>query len=498
MKCPNCGAQIPEGSSQCPHCDGDFAAQKENSQEQQEVIYQNSAAGTAVETDENTEKPVAPIAPPPVQPQKKKKKGYGCLLGIIVSVIGAVIAMIMIAVMIMAVIFGSSESQTESEPSEEINTYLQGSEDEEMIAWVKKGSPYLIPDITYEEAYENFFGNPTWRYFDADDGSEVVEFAGECTYNDEPAEIYIQFVLDPDDDSFEMHYANLEVEGEQVEMDGIILLQLIYNPFSEYAENIRKEPLSEDIERQFDEAYWEILGLEQEQGKEQQQEQEQKDTYADETNDVPENPYMDSVLLWKSFYEPLTEEDLSGLSADELRIARNEIYAAYGRQFSSNDLQNYFAGKSWYEGNIPASQFSDSVLTEIQKDNIALISSYENGGSGDYSSRGLTFNDPYAIPQRNGTYLYKNIDPNDTSLGAEYLQLTVSRTGVRCILYDTESARGNASGYDGLESINDQEYHTDEDGGVSIIFDDYGKYATVIFPWGNEPKYVFERAEFQQ
>ena len=40
------------------------------------------------------------------------------------------------------------------------------------------------------------------------------------------------------------------------------------------------------------------------------------------------NPYEDSVLLWKSLYEPLDITDLTGLTPLELRIARNEIYAA--------------------------------------------------------------------------------------------------------------------------------------------------------------------------
>ena len=65
------------------------------------------------------------------------------------------------------------------------------------------------------------------------------------------------------------------------------------------------------------------------------------------------------------------------MSADELRVARNEIYAAYGRQFSSADLKAYFEGKSWYSGRVPADQFSDDILTEVQKNNVALISSYE-------------------------------------------------------------------------------------------------------------------------
>lgn len=99
------------------------------------------------------------------------------------------------------------------------------------------------------------------------------------------------------------------------------------------------------------------------------------------------NYYSDSILLWKSYYEPLTGEDFAGLSKDELKIARNEIYAAYGRIFSSQDLMNYFNSKSWYSGTVPADQFNDSVLTDVQKKNIEMIQLYEDlAGQEDFST----------------------------------------------------------------------------------------------------------------
>ena len=45
----------------------------------------------------------------------------------------------------------------------------------------------------------------------------------------------------------------------------------------------------------------------------------------------------------------LTEEDVTGLSEEEIRIALNEIYARHGRIFQSEDLNAYFASRSWYE-----------------------------------------------------------------------------------------------------------------------------------------------------
>ena len=72
----------------------------------------------------------------------------------------------------------------------------------------------------------------------------------------------------------------------------------------------------------------------------------------------------------------LTESDINGKSAEELRIAKNEIYARHGRIFISEDLREYFESKSWYQGYIPADQFNESFFNEIEKENIIFIQRY--------------------------------------------------------------------------------------------------------------------------
>ena len=75
---------------------------------------------------------------------------------------------------------------------------------------------------------------------------------------------------------------------------------------------------------------------------------------------------------------PLSASDLYGLSKDQLRIARNEIYARHGRMFNDASLQAYFNSKSWYRGTIAPSNFrDDSMLTKLERDNIKLIQSFE-------------------------------------------------------------------------------------------------------------------------
>jgi hypothetical protein len=73
----------------------------------------------------------------------------------------------------------------------------------------------------------------------------------------------------------------------------------------------------------------------------------------------------------------LTTADVEKLNVNELRIARNEIYARHGRKFQDADLQKYFESKSWYKGTIEAKDFDDNSLTDIEKKNRDLIQEYE-------------------------------------------------------------------------------------------------------------------------
>lgn len=80
-------------------------------------------------------------------------------------------------------------------------------------------------------------------------------------------------------------------------------------------------------------------------------------------------PESDSVFL--------SMEDLEGLSAEECRLARNEIYARHGRLFTDEMLQEYFYSLDWYEGTVEADEFDESVLNEYETANRDLIVMYE-------------------------------------------------------------------------------------------------------------------------
>lgn len=68
----------------------------------------------------------------------------------------------------------------------------------------------------------------------------------------------------------------------------------------------------------------------------------------------------------------LTRDMLFGLSAAQLRIARNEIYARRGRYFKDPMLAQYFSRFSWYR---PYTW--DVPLNAVEQANVALIASFE-------------------------------------------------------------------------------------------------------------------------
>ncbi len=107
---------------------------------------------------------------------------------------------------------------------------VRDKEDKHVLS-VKNGHPITIPDITYAQAFESFFANPTWKYFKSEDGEQVVEFTGYCTYQDAKVKAGLQFILSEDDDTFETGALSFN----DVPQSTIIANAMVYKAFSEYA-----------------------------------------------------------------------------------------------------------------------------------------------------------------------------------------------------------------------------------------------------------------------
>lgn len=82
------------------------------------------------------------------------------------------------------------------------------------------------------------------------------------------------------------------------------------------------------------------------------------------------NPLEDPSVLDRK----LKPAQIADLSRRDLRIARNTIFARHGRQFQSPVLAAWFAQKGWYDID---PNYSDAMLTEIDKANINLLKARE-------------------------------------------------------------------------------------------------------------------------
>lgn len=85
----------------------------------------------------------------------------------------------------------------------------------------------------------------------------------------------------------------------------------------------------------------------------------------------------DIYIIEDSDKRYVTEEEVASLSPEEVRLAKNEIYARHGRIFDSEDLREYFESQSWYHGEIEPEDFDEGVLNEYERANIDLLVSYE-------------------------------------------------------------------------------------------------------------------------
>jgi len=70
----------------------------------------------------------------------------------------------------------------------------------------------------------------------------------------------------------------------------------------------------------------------------------------------------------------LSSADVALWTPAQMRVRRNEVYARYGRAFKSADLQKHFGATDWYR---VVSTYADSMLSETDKANVAVIRAFE-------------------------------------------------------------------------------------------------------------------------
>lgn len=96
----------------------------------------------------------------------------------------------------------------------------------------------------------------------------------------------------------------------------------------------------------------------------------------DDSSDL-EIQNTNEYILPESNTKYLTKFELQGLTKEECRLARNEIYARHGRIFNDESLQEYFQSLSWYSPMIQPEDFDENTLNEYEIANRDLIVEYE-------------------------------------------------------------------------------------------------------------------------
>lgn len=106
--------------------------------------------------------------------------------------------------------------------------------------------------------------------------------------------------------------------------------------------------------------------------------------YSDEEDyEQDYNTYSDEEaeqdMIWKTQYDfacerLVTETDLVGLDAEDLRIMRNWIFARHGYIFKSQELNDYFNQFPWYN---PRYTDVSSMLSDVEIKNAEFIKRHE-------------------------------------------------------------------------------------------------------------------------
>ena len=91
----------------------------------------------------------------------------------------------------------------------------------------------------------------------------------------------------------------------------------------------------------------------------------------------PPQGSSEGMVMPDSSSRLLDESELEGRSAREIRLMVNEIYARNGYTFINQEYAEYFSQFSWYTPSVPAGQFSEDMLNDIERQNVAMISNYE-------------------------------------------------------------------------------------------------------------------------
>lgn len=359
--CTHCGAKMPKDIKFCTSCGKAFKSATTP------MDITDDAVDKGIEQKEKQDKKSS------IKPKKTKK-------GLLMSIVGIIVLIVLILYFIGS---GSvTETTTDLYPAclsvkdtkeflekNNLKNYgesLYGNEESEIgIILDEEG---FISEAQIRDGNWSLNGIKIGDIFEPDTvGRKLTDigmsFLGEM--ESEAGERYIEYM------SFTPTEHTRDVQLYLDENDAIYSINFTYLDEETAKEKLAEDPLYELI--QGNEAVSETVEFEPEMELETDEE-----SIAETEMFFDESEYM----LPYSNVQYLTEKDVAELSNDEIRIAINEIYARHGRAFQTEDLNEYFSSKSWYEPKYSAEEFSeieDSVLNDYEKKNIEILAAVRDG-----------------------------------------------------------------------------------------------------------------------
>lgn len=106
-----------------------------------------------------------------------------------------------------------------------VRSYVINYETEKMIDVVKEGFLSGYDRKMIGRAFDSYFENPSWEYFESASGVDIVEFNGTCMYNSKSCKVKIQFIVRGEGFKVDHFSIDNEVQTYDVYFD---LLEEIY------------------------------------------------------------------------------------------------------------------------------------------------------------------------------------------------------------------------------------------------------------------------------
>lgn len=106
---------------------------------------------------------------------------------------------------------------------------------------------------------------------------------------------------------------------------------------------------------------------------------EQKEDFSDEQVSGTDKLNVETIVKYENRMHDelgkklITRALLAGLFSEDVEKMRHEIYARRGKVFKEPWLQSYFSSFDWYK---PNPEFNDSMLTAVEKQNLATLVAY--------------------------------------------------------------------------------------------------------------------------